>query len=67
MLSSNMELRKTNKSKGKYVTQGFMMPVNTAMDGVCVTLTTRYEDMGINDILTLAHFPRTVILLKYEI
>ena len=43
------------------------IPVNTAMDGVCVTLTTRYEAIGINDILTLAHFPRTVILVKYEI
>lgn len=44
-----------------------LIPVNTAMNGVCATLTTRYEAMGINDILTLAHFPRTVILVKYEI
>ena len=62
-----MSERKTNKAKGKYITQGYMMPVNTTKDGMCATLTTRYEEMGINDILTLRHFPRTVILLKYEI
>lgn len=44
-----------------------MMPVNTTKDGMCATLTTRYEEMGINDILTLRHFPRTVILIKYEV
>ena len=43
------------------------MPVNTTMDGMCATLTTKYEAMGINDILTLRHFPRTVILIKYEV
>ena len=44
-----------------------IIPVNTAIDGVCVALTTRYEAIGINDILTLEHFPRTVILVKYEV
>ena len=60
-------MRMTNKAKGKYITQGYMIPVNTTKDGMCATLTAKYEAMGINDILTLAHFPRTIILLEYEI
>ena len=43
------------------------MPVNTASGGVCCTLNTRYDGMQLpEDILTLAHYPKTVILKEYE-
>ena len=41
--------------------------VNTTADGLCCTLNTRYEEIGINHILSLAHFPRTVVLIDYEL
>lgn len=62
-----MELKITNKAKGKSVANGDAIPINVTKDKCCATLTTRYEAMGINDILTLAHFPRTVILVKHEV
>lgn len=36
-------------------------------DGECAaTLTTRYENIGPTNILTLAHYPMTVVLYEYE-
>ena len=43
-----------------------MIPVNVARGGVSCTLNTRYYDMADSDILTLAHFPKTVIMIEYE-
>lgn len=42
-----------------------MTPVNVASGGVCCTLNTRYDDMAQNDILSLKHFPKTVVLIEY--
>lgn len=46
---------------------GYQVAVNTAKGGLSCTLSTRYEVMSINDIWTLAHYPRTTVLYKYEI
>ena len=46
---------------------GCLSVVNTTADGLCCTLNTRYEEIGINHILSLAHFPRTVVLIDYEL
>ena len=36
-------------------------------DGCCAaTITTRYEAIGPTNILTLAHYPMTVILYEFE-
>ena len=36
-------------------------------DGECAaTLTTRYEAIGPTNILTLAHYPMTVVLYEFE-
>lgn len=43
-----------------------MVPVNTAGGGISCTLNTRYYDMADSDIISLAHFPRTIILIEYE-
>lgn len=46
---------------------GYQVAVNTAKGGLSCTLNTRYELMSINDIWTLAHYPKTIVLYKYEI
>lgn len=46
---------------------GYLLPVNTAADGVACTINTRYEQPSLpNDILTLAHYPKTAVLLEIE-
>ena len=43
---------------------GAIRPVNVA-DGECAsTITTRYERIGPTNILSLAHFPMTVVLIE---
>lgn len=45
---------------------GYLQAVNV-IDGECAaTLTTRYESIGPTNILTLAHYPMTVVLYEYE-
>ena len=46
---------------------GYIQPVNVTVEGCVATITTRYEAIGLNNILTLAHFPMTVIQIEYEI
>lgn len=46
---------------------GYLMPINVAADGVACTINTRYEQPSLpNDILTLAHYPKTAVLLEIE-
>lgn len=43
------------------------MAVNVTADHLCCTLNTRYNDMSLPlDILNLAHFPKTVVLLTFN-
>lgn len=45
---------------------GYSIPVNVANGGVSCTLNTRYDGLSeITDIVTLAHFPKTVVLMEY--
>ena len=45
-----------------------MCGANVTKDLTSCTLNTRYKDMDeMSDILTLAHYPKTVVLLNYEI
>lgn len=44
---------------------GYLLPVNTADGGVAVTVTTRYEAIGANNIVSLGHYPMTVVLQEY--
>ena len=41
-------------------------PLNVCMDGVAVTLNTRYERLCIEHLMSLAHFPRTDVMIEYE-
>lgn len=45
---------------------GQMCPVNVT-DGECAaTITTRYERIGPTNILTLTHYPMTVVFYEFE-
>lgn len=45
---------------------GDSIPVNVAAGGVACTLNTRYDGLGeLSDIISLAHFPKTVVMLEY--
>lgn len=45
---------------------GKRQAVNVTNGGCAATLTTRYENIGPTNILTLAHYPMTVVLHEYE-
>jgi hypothetical protein len=45
---------------------GKRQAVNVTNGGCAATLTTRYENIGPTNILTLAHYPMTVVLYEYE-
>ena len=46
----------------------YFLPVNTAAGGVSCTINTRYDGMQLpEDILSLAHYPKTVILIEFEL
>lgn len=62
-----MTLSITTQGEPKHTPKARLTPVNVAMGGVCCTLNTRYEAMGEpSDILTLAHYPKTVVMIEYE-
>lgn len=63
-----MEYKVTSSALPKSIGGGYAQPVNVAVGGVACTINTRYESMDMfKDILTLAHFPKTVVFLEYEI
>lgn len=43
-----------------------LTPINTCRGGVICTLNTRYDLMSMSDIITLKHYPKTVILIQYD-
>lgn len=45
---------------------GQRQAVNVTIGECAATLTTRYENIGPTNILTLAHYPMTVVLYEYE-
>lgn len=61
-----IKLNKTTSATAKPLRGGYFLPVNTASGGVACTLNTRYDGMQLpEDILTLAHYPKTVVLREY--
>ena len=43
-----------------------LTPINVCRGGVSCTLNTRYDGLSeTTDIITLAHFPKTVVLVEY--
>ena len=62
-----MICRLTHVTKPSPMIRGGYQQVVNVTDGDCAaTLTTRYESMGPTNILTLAHYPMTVVLYEYE-
>lgn len=60
--------RLTILSEPKPIRGGYAYGANVTKDLTSCTLNTRYEDLGeMSDILTLAHFQKTVVLLNYKI
>lgn len=63
---STIKLHSTTSASAKPIRGGYWMPINTASGGVACTLNTRYDGMQLpEDILTLAHYPKTVVLREY--
>lgn len=61
-----IKLHYTSQAKPRLTDAAALHPVNVCSGGVCCTLNTRYNDMALpKDILSLAHFPKTVILVEY--
>lgn len=61
-----MRLKVTNKGRGRQVFgSDRIFPVNTTVEGMCVTLNTRYDALRFSNVLTLGHFPMTVVLYEY--
>lgn len=56
----------TNIAKPRRISGGYLYPVNVTKDLCACTLNTKYNDMGINDIVTLRHYPKTVVLIEYD-
>ena len=62
-----MICRLTHFTKPSPLIRGGYQQVVNITDGECAaTLTTRYESIGPTNILTLAHYPMTVVLYEYE-
>lgn len=58
-----MELKITNKAKGKSVANGDAIPINVTKDKCCATLNTRYEAISVrshNELGTLSKNRNTI-------
>lgn len=61
-----MECKLTHVAPPFRLNGGIGQMVNVT-DGCCAAIiTTRYEAIGPTNILTLAHYPMTVVLYEYE-
>ncbi len=61
-----LPLSQTTSAPPKPLQGGVLLPINTASGGICCTLNTRYDGMQLpEDILSLAHYPKTVILIEH--
>jgi hypothetical protein len=62
-----MQCKLTRAARPFPVHRGGKRQAVNVTDGECAaTLTTRYENIGPTNILTLAHYPMTVVLYEYE-
>ena len=61
-----IKLSNTTSAPPRAYRGGYFLPINTAAGGVSCTINTRYDGMQLpEDILTLAHYPKTVVLIEY--
>lgn len=58
-------MKTTNTAPPTIRDQAILTPVNVASGGVACTINTRYDDMSMADIISLRHYPKTVILYEY--
>ena len=64
---TTIKLHQTTSASVKPIQGGYLLPINTTAGGCACTLNTRYDGMQLpEDILTLAHYPKTVVLVEYE-
>lgn len=64
--SKPLLLSQTTFAPPRRLQKGYLLPVNTAAGGLACTLNTRYEAMALPlDILSLSHYPKTVILIEW--
>lgn len=61
-----MNFKITYAGKTRVFRGGQILPVNTTSDGCAATLTTRYENICQTNILSLSHYPMTVVLYEYD-
>lgn len=63
-----LPLSQTSSAPPRLFRGGYFLPVNVASSGVACTINTRYDGMQLpEDILSLAHYPKTVILIEYSL
>lgn len=60
------ELRYTQQATARLTDAATLHPVNVCRGGVSCTVTTRYGAMDTTNILTLAHYPMTAVLIEYD-
>lgn len=64
--SPTLPLSQTSFAPPRRLQNCSLLPVNTAAGGLVCTLNTRYEAMALPlDILSLSHYPKTVILIEW--
>lgn len=56
----------TRVTDARPIRGGQIRGVNVAIGQIAATITTRCHAVGIKDILTLAHYPSTVVLYEYD-
>lgn len=61
-----MTYKVTNIVGPKPTRGGQIRAINTTADGCAATLTTRYDAVGPTNIISLAHYPMTVVLIEYD-
>lgn len=62
-----MIFRLTNVAQPRLTRGGQIRAINVTNDDCAATLTTRYDAVGPTNIITLAHYPMTTILVEYEL
>ena len=61
-----IKLGYTSQATPKECEDGRLLhPVNVCRGGTSATITTRYGSMDTTNILTLAHYPMTAVLIEY--
>ena len=62
-----MQFNLTHVARPHLFSRGGKRQTVNVTDGECAaTITTRYENIGPTNILTLAHYPMTVVLYEFD-